>query len=125
MDDYLEQKVAERDSAKVHYDYLVKKYDDAAEKFHSSGEGVYLRDCFMIGDLLMDAHIRLKALEEVIAENQARIEEEAPRYEGENEPTLADFSPYGSFTFNRYSFYTFAVLFGVIGFVILCTKIGW
>jgi len=117
VDAYFEQKVAERDGAKTHCDYLAKKYDEAAEKFYNSGDNIYLRDCFTIGDVLMDARERLDQLEAIIAENQARIEEEEPSYE-EQQASLVVYNPYTYLTFNRFSVYTYLVLMGLIGIAV-------
>jgi len=125
MDNDPQQIVAERDTAKALYDTLEKEYDKAAAQLYSTWSDADWRICFVIGGVLLDAKCHLNKLEAVIAKNQARIEEEARRNESENEPTLADFSPYGPLTFNRYTLYAFLILMGVVGFILLCSKIGW
>jgi len=125
MDNDPQQIVAERDSTKAQYDTLEKEYDEAAAKLYSTWSDADWRICFVIGGVLLDVNCRLNKLEAAIARNQARIEEEAPRYVDENEPTLADFSPYGPLKFNRYTLYAFLSLMGVVGFILLCSKIGW
>jgi hypothetical protein len=116
--------VAERDSAKAHCDSLTRKYDIAAEKLYSSGSDADLITCFIIGDVLMDARDRLEALEAVITRNQQRIEDEGPSYE-EQQQQLAVFNPYSYLTFNRYTLYTYLVVFGIVAFILLCMRIGW
>lgn len=128
MDYEPSQKVIEYGNATVFHKSLVKKYDEAAEKFYKGHSGIDLKTCFIIGDVLMESQANIDRLKADIANEQARTEAEESSDE-DDEANLVIFNPYSYLQFNRYTLRALLVILGIVlgivGFMLLCAWIGW
>lgn len=122
MDDYFEQKVAELTRAESQCAYLEAEYSMAQKALDTYGQESDFVFAVDLANLLLAAREEKSQLEDAIKEVKQELDR--PGYE----VVAYKLSPYSDFAYvmyHRYSPCAYRVGFGLIGFIAVCSIIGW
>jgi|GEM_PF-6997173 len=127
MDAFFEQKTTELSRAQSRYTTLNRDYHKACRAYDKYGEDKDFVNVMFTGTLLFSVFDTIFKLETELGEAQNELE--AERYDDEEEATPAEpfniYSYLGNVTLDRSVLYVYGGAIVVIGFILLCARIGW
>jgi len=129
MDAFFEQKTAELSRAQSRYTTLNRDYHKACRASDMSGAEKDFVDVMFTGNLLFSVFDTIFKLETELGEAQEELEAERFDDEEKEEATSADtfniYSYLGNVTLDRSVLFVYGGAIVVIGFILLCARIGW